>query len=351
MLDGAEALCLSKNTLEEVAAGAAQGLFSIKQLQQLIIDAPRFSVEPLPFLPWLFAQASKLEVLVTPAGKTPWLPPVATLKHLSLYIYNAVLSCTCLETLSVISHEKPEMGCLEMKDLPSLRVVVLKGINPESISVPKGCQLHIAISSGIDMQNSTSWQHVLANIHGIDVTLPHPDRAELGFLLNSTLKPLQNLDILHIHLSGYRSLLLDLTGFAQIKKLSFSGRELALRIPAGVSWDSIEVVAADGLMLEFKNVSAFTQAVQCFSASYFRHTGPGPLELCTALALNGIKCSFKNDCEGQHKFWFPAAATPFGCCCGACLECLIALGAVVADARDGNFPCRPRLRSYIERIC
>ena len=320
-----------------------------------------YADEPLSCLPWLLAQASKLEVLVAPAGKTPWLPSLATLKHLCLCIHNdpgnfcvAVLRCTFLETLSVVCQEETFTECLEMKDLPSLRVAVLKGINPESISVPMGCQLHIDISNKSDMQRTGMWQRALVNIHGFDITMPHPDLAALEFFQNMTLKPLQNIQVLHIQLSGGNSVydVFDLTGFARIKKLSTSGEDLALRIPAGVSWDTLEVVAKEGLLLIFEDVSGFTQAVHCFSACYSRLCGTGALELCAAQLLRGIKCAFQDKGSGRwSKLWFPADASPFGCCCGACLECLIASGALVADAGEAQVPGRPRLREYIDRLC
>ncbi|CAL8466002.1 g5538 [Coccomyxa elongata] len=71
MMDGVEALCLSLQSLQQVAQGIARGLYSIKHLQQLILDTPVPSDVALPAcLPWLLAQASKLEVLaVANAGE------------------------------------------------------------------------------------------------------------------------------------------------------------------------------------------------------------------------------------------------------------------------------------------
>ena len=359
MLDGAKALCLSRMSLEQVAEGAAHGLVSIKQVQPLIIDAPQYSYadRALSCLPWVLAQISELEVLLAPTGNTPWFPPMVTLKHLNLNIESsqgnlcaAVRDCICLETLSLVYQGTIIIGRLEMRDLSNLRVVVLKGLAPDSISVPEACQLQIALFYGIDrdMQNGNLWRRVLANINSIDAIMTHLDTVQLTIFLNATLKPLQNLQTLRIEMSGNTSIrnVLDLTGFAQIKKLCISGKELALRIPADVSWDTLEVIATEGLALGFEDVGAFTQAVHCFSASYKHLCSTGALELCRALTLRGIKCTFlDNGPDACCKFWFPAAVIPFGCCCGACLDCLIASGDIVADAGGAEFPCRPR--SYI----
>ncbi len=139
---------------------------------------------------------------------------------------------------------------------------------------------------------------------------------------------------------------LDLTVFSHIKRLCISGNEVALQIPASVSWEPLEVIAAEGLMLDFEDVNGFTQVVRCFSACYSHLHGTGALELCNALNLRGIKTAFQDKRpDGYSIFWFPAAVSPFACCCGGCLDCLIASGDILADAREAKFPCRPRLQT------
>ncbi|BDA48226.1 hypothetical protein COCOBI_11-4860 [Coccomyxa sp. Obi] len=361
MLDGAEALCLSVDSLQQVAQGASRGLYSIKQIRQLIIDAKRFSDPALPCLPWLLAQASKLEVLVTPAGIRPWFPALATLKHLDLGFHKdagnfceAVLDCTCLETLSLRFRGKPgsnisvEMGHLQIENLPKLRVVVLKGIISKSISVPKACQLHIAINICTDMQKS-----ILANIHGMDVKMPHLDGATLDLFLKRTLEPLQNLQILHIQVqcwgSDYGTSVLDLKAFARIEHLRISGMDLTLRFPAGVCWNTIEVVASNKLVLDFEDLNDFTKAVHSFSASYNHLCSTQALELCTVLAMSEITCAFQKEERGKSMFWFPAEISPSGCWCGACLDCLVASGQAVATASEAKLP-RPDVHYYFRDV-
>lgn len=182
-MDGVEALSISVHFVQRLAAGVAHGLYSIKQLRQLIIDAPPFSDPAMSSLPWLLAQASKLEVLVTSAGTRLWFPPLATLKHLSLEFHKdagnfceAVPTCTGLQTLSLLSQRSPgsnelKVGDLELSCLPRLRVCVLKALAPRKITVPRACWLHIGVSAGTIMQGSV-WQGVLANIHSISVGFP-----------------------------------------------------------------------------------------------------------------------------------------------------------------------------------
>lgn len=263
-----------------------------------------------------------------PAGTRPWFPPLATLKHLDVRFHSdtgnfseAVPSCTNLETLSLRCQGRHgrttyvDVGPLELGYLPHLRVLVLKTVNPDSINIPKACQLHINTSANPDMQNSI-WHRVLANIQGIDVRLAHPDAAALELLMNKTVSPLQSLRILKIEVYSLAHLdttFLDLKGFAGVEKLRISGSALAIRFPAGVCWDTVDVVAKARLVLDFEDLSGFTQAVHSFSASYGHLCSTQALELCTALAIRGIRCGFRKEEQGKSMFWFPAAFGPSGC--------------------------------------
>ncbi|BDA45357.1 hypothetical protein COCOBI_07-1440 [Coccomyxa sp. Obi] len=339
MLDLAEALCLTAQPLRQIAQAVAPGLHSIKQLQQLVIFAPPFSTPALSCLPWLLAQACKLEVLVTPAGSRPWFPPLATLKHLQLKFHrdagnfcDVVRNCTALETLSLHSEGTSRsrllgMGKLEMDGLPHLRVFVMKAIAPRSIQVPQACQLHIDVSADTDMQDSM-WQDVLANIHSINADRPQQDAASLDLFLNRAVNPLQNLQILHMEVFPAHRYL-NLRAFARMKQLRISGRDLDLFLPAGVSWDALELDATGKLELDIEDLNGFPRAVPRFAARFGLLCSTQLLELCTLLGLDGIKCIFLRKRQCKSIFWYPMGHRPFGCCYGACLDCLVASGQAV----------------------
>lgn len=163
---------------------------------------------------------------------------------------------------------------------------------------------------------------------------------DLELFLNGTVNPLQNLRILNIHgFSAHPAF--DLKCFARVRKLRISGRDVAVRLPAGVCWDALELDATDKLVLEFEDLSGFPVAVPNFLATYGNLRGTKVLELCTALALNGIKCAFEEEKQGESMFWYPARQRCSGCCCGACLDCLVASGQAVANAGEAELPRFP----------
>ncbi|BDA45359.1 hypothetical protein COCOBI_07-1460 [Coccomyxa sp. Obi] len=345
MLDTADVLCSSAHSLRPIAQGVMSGLYSIKQLQQLVIDAHPCSDSLLSCLSWLLAQTCKLEILVTRVDSSPWFPSLTTLKHLILTFHgdagnfcDAVPTCTALETLSLHSlgrygSEVLRMGMLEMDGLPHLRVLVLKAIVPESIKVPKACQVHIGVSPTTDMQNSM-WQCVLANIHALKVDLPMPDTASVDLFWKRILSPLQNLRILDMHVCTAQPVLY-LKPFAQIEKLRISGQDLDLYFPAGVSWDTVEVDATGSLELDFEDLSGFPLAVPRFAARYGVLRSTQTLQLCATVALYGIECTYWRKKHWKSMFWYPVGQRPCECWCGACLDCLVASGQAV----DPNMHC------------
>ncbi|BDA45355.1 hypothetical protein COCOBI_07-1420 [Coccomyxa sp. Obi] len=354
MLESAEALRLPAHYLQQIEEGVAEGLYSIKQLQQLIIDAPPCTDSMLSCLSWLLTEACKVEVLVTPAGSRPYFPPMAALKHLQLTFFNdpgnfcrAVRNCTALETLHLHTHEGRmgskvfRLGGLEMDGLPHLRLFVLKAYAQDLIKVPKGCQVHIQVYCGTDMQRSM-WRGVLGNIHSIDASILMPDAPILEVFLDKAFTPLQNLRILNLHVYS-SSFVFNLAEFARVEKLCISGRNLNIYLPAGVSWDTLELDAKDKLNLKFEDLNGFLLSVPRFAARFRFLRNTQALQLCTAMALNGIKCAFEDPEEEQDKymFWYPVEQRPFGCCCGACLDCLVASGQAVEHVAEAGLPHHP----------
>ncbi|BDA45358.1 hypothetical protein COCOBI_07-1450 [Coccomyxa sp. Obi] len=121
---------------------------------------------------------------------------------------------------------------------------------------------------------------------------------------------------------------------ARVDKLRIKGRNLDLSLPAGVSWDTVEVDAIGNLELRFEDLKGFPLAVPRFAARFSLLGSIQALELCTGLGRSGIECAFQSEEQSRPMFWYPAETCPFQCWCGACLDCLVASGQAVEHLEE-----------------
>ena len=345
MLDTAEVLSLSETSVHKVADAVAQASHSIKDLQQLCIEAT--GADSAGCLPWLLTQAINLDVLVASVSIKQWFPPVANLKHIVLEfplndsgnLCGALCSAAALQTLCLGNSKSKSAGKavfpLILDKLQLLKVLALKGFHPERLVIPKKCRMHLSGIGNFNLVTQKEWRGCLTNLHSVGGYLMMQNGCSaMEHLLSKQLRPARNVIAMHIqcysevHYEGCAQKDM-LKGIEHLKKVAFTGGNVVFYLPANVRWHVVTFEASN-LILHFEDVNKFVKAVPKFGATFKSMRNTWMADLCAVLAARGISWATQEDARGSHKFWYPAGEYPGGCWCGACLECLVALGNAAA---------------------
>lgn len=345
MLDTAEVMSLSAASVHQVADAIAQGSHSIKDLQQLCIDAT--GADSAGCLPWLLTQAINLNVLVASVNIKQWFPPVANLKHIVLEfplndsgkLCGALCSAAALQTLCLGNSKSNLAGKsvshLILDKLPLLKVLALKGFHPTKLVIPKKCRMHLSGIENFNLVTQKEWKGCLSNLQSVGgYLMMQSGCGAMEHLLSKQLRPARNVTAMQIrcytevHYEGSAQKDM-LKGIEHLKKVAFTGGDVEFCLPANVRWQVVTFEASK-LILHFEDVNKFVKAVPKFGATFKSMRNTWMADLCAVLAAQGISWATQEDARGSHKFWYPAGESPGGCWCGACLECLVASSNAVA---------------------
>lgn len=349
-----EVLLIPPSELDLVADALAHSGRDLRHLQQLNLLLPGHQIAAS--LPWLLMHTPGLTVLGASMNGLPWFPSLANLKHLVLdfhagqegNICTALLGATALQTVYLSKPGRSALcvGALLLDQLPHLEVLVLRNILPTSLALPSSCVLHLLgfvdnpELSRLDMTTEV-WADVVCNVRSIGVVLYGHDRDGLARILSDCVLRAPNLHSLAIEMKifGKGSSLskLDVQGFGHLKKLSIAGRSLHVQLPQTLGWEEVTFDASEELVLRFHDVSGFVLAVPRFEASFRTIRNTWLVDLCAALGRQGIVWGSQQETNGKSKFWFPVQHKSV-CSCGACSDCLAALGKAVAQKLELDIP-------------
>ncbi len=320
-----------------LADAATQGQDNIlKDLQQLEICALDADISDVldstaPQFMWLLSCAQKLTVLSASLEALPWLPPLLQLKHLVLrceqHTFGALRNARNLETLSLSAGEYTRASILQLDSLASLRVVALHKIRPSGIYLPEACYLHISgLEEVLDPSKKGAWNGAITNLSSFGFSCSYRKISRLP----GCFAHLQKLTFVTLELGqcGSSEHFLSLDGLGNVRKLRVSGKKLYLNVPSEVSWESVDFVGKRILDIAFADLEAFACTVSMCILQYGAPMGSCLSTLRSTLAARGVGWHTRKQKSGLCVFQYPVkiAANAFGCECGACMECLRALG-------------------------
>lgn len=347
MLPAAAVLSLPAVCADILVESAESTAYELAGLRQLHLDSDSDEYKKgkmiYPCLPLLLTWAKNLILLDAYLGSKPFLVSLTHIKHLILVIqdddignvFRALPRATKLETLS-ISRSKPPTAHrhihapLGLDMLQCLTRVALRSLCPETVSLPEDCKLSLHEECFNDLKGKV-WQGKEAVLRSVSTNCP----ANCMSALREYIGNLHSLVSVAIDLTtSYRSdsvRTIDLRCLEHVKRVHVSGTNLDISVPTEVSWDVLEFHASDTLRLI--NTGGLMHRVPNFSATFRAAVGVWIAEMPGHLATLRIPWGMNGEASAgsreKYRLWYALVRYNQWCCCGACLDCLVAEGKAV----------------------
>lgn len=246
MLDTAEVLSLSGDSSQKVADAVAQGSQSITELQQLCIETS--SIHDPGCLPWLLSKATRVRVLVATVYARQWLPSLESLTHLVLElpgreagnVCSALSKAKALQTLclsnSLAQHQERGATPVNLDMPPSLKVLALKGICPDKLSIPKSCCLHLGRIPNLDLKQA-KWASSLSKVRSLHLQIGKS--SSIGAISKDCVIPATNVWAVILQMGSHSGGLGNkkmLQCVANVPHSSIHGQNVMFHLPSDAAW-------------------------------------------------------------------------------------------------------------------
>lgn len=246
MLDTAEVLSLSGDSSQKVADAVAQGSQSITELQQLCIETS--SIHDPGCLPWLLSKATRVRVLVATVYARQWLPSLESLTHLVLElpgreagnVCSALSKAKALQTLclsnSLAQHQERRATPVNLDMPPSLKVLALKGICPDKLSIPKSCCLHLGRIPNLDLKQA-KWASSLSKVRSLHLQIGKS--SSIGAISKDCVIPATNVWAVILQMGSHSGGLGNkkmLQCVANVPHSSIHGQNVMFHLPSDAAW-------------------------------------------------------------------------------------------------------------------